>query len=93
MAILMPCPVGHKQFSYDRTKNLIVGEISSTKGFGPVYNDSCDEGLAIVGRREIVTYVIENTIRDNDGDVICWELVPAKISDRKFLPKLKLFND
>lgn len=89
---LTPAPVSTRQLHYDPAKRQYVGEISSTNGLGRVYDDACDEGLTLVSAttgREVV-FVVDRTVRDDDGDVMFWELVPASDSVRV---SVLLFND
>lgn len=58
-----------------------VAEMSDLEipGFGQVYDDACDEGLTVIGHRELVTFVVVGT-NDNDGEVTGWRL--ASINDK-----------
>jgi hypothetical protein len=90
--ILKPNPISTTQFTWDKASKTFIGEISSTHGFGRVYNDSADEGLTLVSQwtgREMV-FVVEHTERDQDGDVQFWLLKPV---DRSLWATVKLFND
>lgn len=37
-----------------------------------VYDDACDEGFAIKGKFEVVNFVLNDSIRDKDGDIKVW---------------------
>lgn len=91
MAELHPPATPTSQLSWDAASRTYSGEISSTNGFGPVYDDSIDIGLTLVGTtgRETVFVVAHTCYRQ--GECIGWTLVPA---DGK-LPGvlLVLFND
>ncbi len=95
MSILRPCPVSTSSLTVDGP--LIVGEIS-TLGVGVtferVWNDACDEGLTLVSHRtgKEVVYAIDRIEADNEGDILYWDLIPARL-DEQFLPTLRLFND
>jgi hypothetical protein len=76
MTVLRPNPITVRQFNiFD---GAYVAEISSTHGFGRVYDDACDAGLTLVTEdgTEIV-YVVNRTHVDADGDITHWTLVPA----------------
>jgi hypothetical protein len=90
MAILKPAPVSTRQLAYDATRKLFVGEISSTRGFGRVYDDACDEGLTLVSHltgAEVV-FAVWDKKRDAEGDVLSWEL---RSVDGRYT--MTLFND
>jgi hypothetical protein len=91
--ILKPRPVSTRQFDWDSADRKFVGEISSTHGFGRVYADACDEGLTMVSARtgREVVVVIDTEVRDANGDVQFWVLVPADSGAPKFT--VQLFND
>lgn len=94
--ILTPAPVSTKQFHYDSAAREYVGEISSTNGFGRVYADACDEGLTLVSAKtgEQLTFVVDATIRDAEGDIEYWMLVPASTHGTHPLRvSIRLFND
>lgn len=95
MSTLYPAPVSTRQFHFDKDARLFIGEISSTHGFGRVWNDSCDEGLTLVSARtgKHVTFAIVETIRDADGDITQWMLRPTPDSDCDADLGVVLFND
>jgi hypothetical protein len=75
--ILYPAPVSTRQFDYDHLKHEFSGDMSSTHGFGRVYDDATDEGLTLVSARTgaRVAFVVTAEERDAEGDVLCWKLV------------------
>lgn len=91
--ILRPAPVSTRQFTFDPTSRLFVGEMSSTNGFGRVYDDACDEGMTLFNPRTgcEVVFVVDRTDRDSDGDVTSWRLVPAQRNDA--VAGVIVFND
>lgn len=98
MTILRPAPISTRQLDYDPSTREWVGEISSTHGFGRVWNDSCDEGLTLVTGGPFgleVVFVVCHTERDIDGDVAYWILEPAdRRSDAaRNGVSIRLFND
>ena len=101
MTILKPAPVSTRQFSWHGQEFEYVGEMSSTNGFGQVYDDACDEGLTLVSARtgQEVVFVVDHVERDADGDVRFWLLRPVGRSERPlnqptiFQTKIRLFND
>lgn len=93
MTILHPAPISMRQFSYDPSTRTFTGEISSTHGFGRVYDDACDEGLTLVSAktgREVV-FVVERT-EYRDGEIVSWTLKPAD-SAVWAAGSILLFND
>ena len=97
MSILKPSPISTKQFTYVKEEGLLVAEASSLPPFGRVYDDACDEGLTLVSHktgREVV-YVVNSIGRehmDPAGDLLYWDLVPARASESG-LPTVRVFND
>ena len=93
--ILRPCPVSTRQFHYEAARTRFVGDISSTHGFGRVYNDACDEGLTLVSARtgREVTFVVNREHRNADGDITHWELIPAHYQRDVPPCHILLFND
>lgn len=78
--ILHPPATPTTQLSYDPESRQYVGEISSTNGFGQVYDDACDVGMTLVSTRtgnEIV-FVVHQTHIDAEGDTTHWTLRPAQ---------------
>lgn len=93
MTVLRPAPVSTRQFSLDPSTRRLVAEISSTNGFGRVYDDACDVGLTLVGPTgSEVVYVVSSERRDADGDIVDWTLVPAN-AGRPHDAAITLFND
>jgi len=91
--ILEPNPISTRQITYDPDHIMLVGEISSTNGFGRVFDDACDEGLTVVSHRtgKSIVYAVSHIERGDDG-IAFWDLIPAD-RRQKHLPKLRLFND
>lgn len=81
-------------------QTVLCAELSDLQGGGSifqrVYPDACDEGLVIVGRKE-VTFVVDNVVRDEEGDLLAYELIPTRESLRTVPEargiKVTLFND
>jgi hypothetical protein len=92
MSILHPPTTNIRQFHYFDGK--LVGEMSSTNGFGRVYDDACDEGLTIESNRtgRQVVYAVDSEIV-RDGEIVAWELIPARIEERRSVPSVTIFND
>lgn len=95
--ILQPAPTPLARFTYLRTHNLLVADASdllaAREGFGRVWDDAADEGLTIVsptGRN--VVYVLTDRHRDDEGDMLWLDLVPALPRDAA-LPTVRIFND
>lgn len=91
MGMLKPKPVSTRQLMWDPSDRTYIGEISSTNGFGRVYDDACDEGLTLVGnRREVVFVIVDEDVKD--GEVRFWTLKPASRKDEGIATVI-LFND
>jgi hypothetical protein len=93
MAVLHPPATPVSQFHWTPgNPGTFVSEISSTHGFGRVYDDACDEGLTLVlpCGREIV-FVIDKTIR-GEGETKGWELIPVDVAKQAHA-RMVLFND
>ena len=94
MAILHPPQTSTRQLHYERADGRFIGEISSTHGFGRVYDDACDEGITLVNPetgREAV-FVVDRT-EARDGEIVAWHLV--LVPGQRVLQgiTLTLFND
>lgn len=89
--LLKPNPVSSRQFMW--TGNSGVAEMSELRGFGRVWNDSCDEGLTVVSHRtgEEVVFAVEHVEVDSEGDIRYWNLKPAQTMN--VLVVLTVFND
>lgn len=95
MAILHPPVTPASQLHWNSRDRTYAGEISSTNGFGRVYDDACDEGLTLIGETgRSVVFVIDHTSRDAEGEVTGWTLRPAVRLTPGFRGvTLILFND
>jgi hypothetical protein len=92
--LLSPKPVSTRQFTWVPETREYVAEISSTHGFGQVYDDACDEGLTLVSARtgNTIVFVVQETHRDGAGEIAWWVLKPAH--GRSGLDAtITLFND
>jgi len=70
------------QFSYNPQTRQFTTEISDLGPrfvFKSVYKDAADEGLTLVSKRtgREVTYVVNHTEFDAEGDLKWWDLIPA----------------
>lgn len=77
--ILRPPTTPTSQLFWDAPDRQYVGDISSTHGFGQVYDDACDEGMTLVNMRtgrEVVFVVDRTEVRD--GDIVSWTLRPLR---------------
>ena len=91
---LKPAPVAAGQFDYDPASRTFTAEISSTHGFGRVWDDAADVGLTILGRTEDVVFVVvDEKVDAADGDTQFWTLgsVTGTRVDGRYT--LTLFND
>jgi hypothetical protein len=73
-------------------RGLWTAEISSTHGFGQVYDDACDVGLTIISAKTGAerVFVASAPQYDAEGDILSWELLPADgIQNARIL----IFND
>lgn len=101
MALLHPPEYDIGLFDFCRQDNTLGCEMSdldqgaTRQAFGPVYDDACDVGLTVVGKRETVVYVV-NYIQREPGETTIqwWGLIPALLKDReRGLPEIKIWND
>lgn len=93
MRLLHPAPVGSDRFVWYAPGRVFTGEMSELRGFGRVWDDSCDEGLTLVSSRrpgEAVVFVVSHT-EVRDGDLLYWDLKPADGRDRGFT--VRVYND
>lgn len=94
MAILRPRLVSSTHFTM--AAGVACCDISD---FGPgfdferVYDDAADEGLTVHSARTglDVVFALENVVRDNDGDILYWELLSVTPGNTGH--KMKIFND
>lgn len=77
MTILSPNPVSIRQFNFSPAARAFTADISSTHGLGRVYDDSCDLGLTIVGKRDRVVFIVQDEVRDAEGDIQHWVLTSS----------------
>lgn len=93
---LTPAPVSTECFTYDAATCTFTAEASSLplRGFGRVWDDSCDEGLTLVSHRtgDEVVFVLEH-VEVDDGDIRWWELrsVTGTRTDGRWT--VTIFND
>ena len=71
-------PIPHDLFGYDaRTKEFTTElsdlEASSHGPFSQIYDDACDQGFYLKGKKHQVLFVLSHAVKDNEGDIICWE--------------------
>lgn len=72
---------------------MFVAEASEIGPFTRVYDDACDVGMTLISQRtgNAVTFVVNHTERDAEGDVLYDDLVPADFKPRGFT--VRIFND
>ena len=94
MAILRPRIVSSRHFVM--SAGVACCDISDFgKGFDfeRVYDDACDEGLTVHSEKTgfDVVFALENVVRDNENDVLYWELI--SVTPGNVGHKMKIFND
>lgn len=82
------CTVRHPSHRFTKQPgNKLVAEASDLAPahrpdllFGPVYDDACDKGFAIVGTRSgrEAVFAIDHTDQNAEGEVREWELIPTR---------------
>jgi hypothetical protein len=95
MTLLTPTRTSYSQFTWCPDGRNFVAEMSEINGFGRVYDDSCDEGLTIVGKtgREVV-FVVEHVEVDRaENEILFWELSAVKPADRELGVGVTIYND
>jgi hypothetical protein len=78
------------QFSYQRKEGLLVAEASDVgyqRSFR-IYDDACDVGIAIQGKRYLIRFYMEDVDTDNEGDLMGWKFTIISEDERKH-PELK----
>jgi hypothetical protein len=95
MSTLRPNRVSVRQFT--RHEGKLVSEISSTHGFGRVYDDACDEGLTVVDELGFdALFVVDRTVANAEGEITSWELKLLHYDNKNYLGfpnRMVLFND
>jgi hypothetical protein len=83
----------------DRTFSAEISDFGHEFRFGQIYDDAYDEGLILVSDRtgNEAKYAIDGHIKDAEGDLVCWVLIPIRESAVKHPgvlgTKVILFND
>lgn len=93
--ILRPTAVSTEKFSYHGSVfTCEISDLGPGFQFGRVYDDACDEGLTLVSHRtgREVVYVV-NHQQYKEGELVAWELIPAKPSDRPRCGSIVIYND
>jgi hypothetical protein len=98
--ILKSAPVVNTgQLMWYAPEGRFVGEISDfgrSFEFGQIYDDAIDLGITLQSQKDQteVQFVVENEKRDREGDILWWDLQPARLSDRsKYRFGVRIFND
>jgi len=90
--LLKPAQVSYKQFTYDAATATFSAEMSSTHGFGRVYDDAADEGLTVIGRTGLpVVFAVWADHRDAEGDLTHWDLRAVTPGSTNF--RMTIWND
>lgn len=89
-------------FAYNGRTGVFSADISDLSLGGKLniwhrfWNDAADSGIDIVSARtgETVRYAITTTIRNGEGDVLGWELLPVSGSvDGAEKTRVRIYND
>lgn len=93
--LLHPNPVPATQFTWVPAERLFVAEASEVGGFGRVWDDACDEGLTLISRHDAseVVFAIHHEQRDGEGDILYWDLRPARLAGQAVGFAVRIFND
>jgi hypothetical protein len=100
------CCLCTNQFYWESAEHKLIAEISElseggrVQVFDYIYSDSTDQGFILVSAKTgtYVRCVVEDTIKDEDGDVRYWKLIPVP-EDKHHLPPSRrdltivIFND
>lgn len=85
-----------EEFDFDVLHLSLAAEASSLGGafkLHRLYNDTCDEGIAIrSGTGMVERFVLRETRREPDGEVIAWDFAPLNRS-LKTVTRLTVFNN
>jgi hypothetical protein len=98
MTMLRLSPVPTSRLTWHAASRSYVAEISDLGGrFHRLYDDACDEGLALQGRSGEATFHVAETHTDAEGDVTHWTLRPTPETLRRlpFLAAVRVlvYND
>jgi hypothetical protein len=97
--LLQPAPVSSDRFLWDAATRTFIAEASDLgrEPFGRVFSDACDEGLTLLSSRhpgQQIVFTINHVERDDDGDTLYWDLVPAlRHVARRTNFTIRVFND
>jgi hypothetical protein len=94
--LLQPPATSSRQLTWEPSRAEYVGEVSSTRGFGRVYADACDEGLTLVSATtgHSVVLVVTHEERDTvENETLFWLLEPVRTAQVKAPFRVRLFND
>lgn len=71
-----------ERFDYNKADKSLVAEASDLGNFRiqRLYNDACDEGIAIRSHHtgKVEKFVLTK-VDENDGDVIGWHFIPVSV--------------
>jgi hypothetical protein len=97
---LEPVALDGTQFTTNNVTRVMCADASDV-GFRccvRLYDDACDEGIAIRGRQHVLSFYLVDVVKDgSDEDTLMWVFKPTQEALRK-APYLKdyvvnLFND
>jgi len=87
MAQLHFAPHYINRFTHNAERKMLIAEMSDmgNKPFVQLYDDACDEGLAVYNPRTNSTTYWHTAaeVRDNEGELTTWVLLPTSESCRK----------
>lgn len=92
---LTPLPIDRFTVVRQEEGTVLVAEMSD---FGPgspleqIYDDACDEGIAIQGRDRLVRFVLVKSHRDFEGELQFFELAPFP-GEESVNCRVHLYND
>ncbi len=93
----------HSKFEFVRTNGkLVIVSEASTLGDGfldPLFNDSCDIGFFIQGRRDKIAFILDKIDRNAEHEITAWHFTSytnyKKLNSRAVAGKFKVivYND
>lgn len=78
--VLLSKPVSSKLFTHVPDTKSLVTEISTLqRDFQPLYDDAADIGLILRNNKtgNLTAWYVSDTVYDNDGDIVAWQLKPT----------------
>lgn len=85
-------PVNITDFTYHQPTGSLISDITdlNAHAIGKLYDDAADIGIVIVGKHSTERFMLDEIVRDADGDVVEWRFRPVK---REMQITVRIVND